>query len=679
MARVGVPDKYHVALNGRGFLVRPRGYIKRDAQDFVSRFGTGAESMDDQALYKVLQQTDFSGGMFQKVLNRHNGDPTKVLTLSQLEWDRDLSVLKPTPNRTLMAAGGFGAPPTAQDNTKAIFTKMYKAKWYVANKLRLDVWDPNAATWTNLSTTLPGNASGIDVVANTLWITTSGSAFVQYTTGGGIVTDAAYGWGNLVAYEGQLITTGAPGTADGGKIWKKNPTVGGAPGATAIGDVGDANVTINKMKVFNHRVYIGKPDGLFAYDNSIISSILDYSNYIDGTNFQAMEVYGGYLWFSIRSDLYRYNGAVVERVQRFPAAINNMTVASGQLYVGLAATANGADIYRYTDQGFELYQSYSDLGVSGLAYVGATDAAGSTIDYLIAITPKASNVYFNYNVMQPLVGSGAAKNTTAFLETPEFDCDFPRIDKFLRSISVHTINLTALDSVKVEYRIHDGQTWGAYQNLGNITTTTGPKLSLFDAPTLPTTFRRIQFKFTLTRDTTTVDVSIRHWSAEYYLSPPYRREWQLTLLAMGQAAPQQLQLVDGSLETVTAEQLRESVYTARASVAPIGFEDIDFAKLNGSHTAAVTTLTVDDTSAFPAAGMVKIDDEIIKYTAKTATTFTGCTRGYFGTTAAIHATLAYVNCYYRVVVKKIPAESVVEPSSDTYGSESELQVLLEEA
>lgn len=679
MARVGVPDKYHVALNGRGFLVRPRGYIKRDAQDFVSRFGTGAESMDDQALYKVFQQTDFSGGMFQKMLNRHNGDPTKVLTLSQLEWNRDDALVYLTPNRTLMAAGGFGAPPTAFDNTKAIFMKMYKSKLYVANKLRLDVWDPVAATWTNISTTLPGNASGIDVVANTLWITTSGSAFVQYTTGGGIVTDAAYGWGNLVAYEGQLITTGAPGTTDGGKIWKKNPTVGGAPGATAIGDVGDANVTINKMKVFNHRVYIGKPDGLFAYDNSIISPILDYSNYIDSTNFLALETYGGYLWFSIRNDLYRYNGAVVERVQRFPASISTMTVAVGQLYIGLSSLAGEADVYRYTDTGFELVQSYADLGVNGLTYVGATDTTGSTIDYLVIVTPKSGQTYYNFNVVTPFTGSGAAKNTTAFMETPEMDGDFPRIDKFLRSISVQTVNMTANDTIKVEYRVHDGQAWGAYQNLGNITTATGPKLSLFDQPTFTTTFRRIQFKFTLTRDAATVNWGIRHWSAEYYLSPPYRHEWQLTLLAMGQAAPNQLQLNDGSLETVTAERLRESVYQARASVAPVGFEDIDFALLTGSHNAAVTTLTCDDTAAFPSSGMLKVDDEIIKYTGKTATTFTGCTRGYQSTIAAIHADQAYLNLYYKVVVKKIPSESVIQPSTDTYGSESELQVLLEEA
>ncbi len=40
-----------------------------------------------------------------------------------------------------------------------------------------------------------------------------------------------------------------------------------------------------------------------------------------------------------------------------------------------------------------------------------------------------------------------------------------------------------------------------------------------------------------------------------------------------------------------------------------------------------TTITVRSTAAFTSTGAIKVDDEIIPYTGKTATTFTGCTRG----------------------------------------------------
>lgn len=84
-------------------------------------------------------------------------------------------------------------------------------------------------------------------------------------------------------------------------------------------------------------------------------------------------------------------------------------------------------------------------------------------------------------------------------------------------------------------------------------------------------------------------------------------------------------------------------------------------KLNGSINSSVTTLTVDDTSSFlnsaytgPSGAidttfqtLIRIDNEVIRYTGKTATTFTGCTRGYFATTAASHSDNAEVTSINR--------------------------------
>ena len=57
--------------------------------------------------------------------------------------------------------------------------------------------------------------------------------------------------------------------------------------------------------------------------------------------------------------------------------------------------------------------------------------------------------------------------------------------------------------------------------------------------------------------------------------------------------------------------------------------------VTGSHNTSVTTITVGDTTDFPTRGTVILNDsEQVRYTAKTATTFTGCIRGDGGTTAA---------------------------------------------
>ena len=53
-------------------------------------------------------------------------------------------------------------------------------------------------------------------------------------------------------------------------------------------------------------------------------------------------------------------------------------------------------------------------------------------------------------------------------------------------------------------------------------------------------------------------------------------------------------------------------------------------------SATATTVTVDSAANFTTTGYIKINDEIIEYTGKTSTTFTGLIRGSLSTTAATH-------------------------------------------
>jgi len=68
-------------------------------------------------------------------------------------------------------------------------------------------------------------------------------------------------------------------------------------------------------------------------------------------------------------------------------------------------------------------------------------------------------------------------------------------------------------------------------------------------------------------------------------------------------------------------------------------------QLNGAINNSVTTITVDSTTAFAAAGNILIDAENISYTSKNSTQFLGCTRGLSGAgsgAAASHADNAVV-------------------------------------
>lgn len=58
--------------------------------------------------------------------------------------------------------------------------------------------------------------------------------------------------------------------------------------------------------------------------------------------------------------------------------------------------------------------------------------------------------------------------------------------------------------------------------------------------------------------------------------------------------------------------------------------------LNGGIDSVITTITLNDSSAFPSSGTVLIGSELITYTGNAANQLTGCTRGASGTTAASH-------------------------------------------
>jgi hypothetical protein len=67
--------------------------------------------------------------------------------------------------------------------------------------------------------------------------------------------------------------------------------------------------------------------------------------------------------------------------------------------------------------------------------------------------------------------------------------------------------------------------------------------------------------------------------------------------------------------------------------------------LSGALAAGAVTATVGSTYLFPDSGELVIDSEVIAYTSKTATSFTGLTRGGRGTADVLHNSGASVRLY----------------------------------
>lgn len=80
----------------------------------------------------------------------------------------------------------------------------------------------------------------------------------------------------------------------------------------------------------------------------------------------------------------------------------------------------------------------------------------------------------------------------------------------------------------------------------------------------------------------------------------------------------------------------------------------------GLTNTSTTPITVASTAEFLSAGGLLIGSEIIKYTGKTATSFTGITRGAYGSTATSHATGDYVS-----EAQSVPSATAALPISFT--------------
>ena len=95
-------------------------------------------------------------------------------------------------------------------------------------------------------------------------------------------------------------------------------------------------------------------------------------------------------------------------------------------------------------------------------------------------------------------------------------------------------------------------------------------------------------------------------------------------------------------------------------------------------TASATSVTVDSAASFSDTGFLKIDDEIMEYTAKTSTTFTGLIRGALSTTAATHADNATVIeatfGWGMQATTTIPGENLSNWTHDNFGEDLLLNV-----
>ena len=731
---------YNCAIDGQGYLLSGIPLSPARIMRESSVFGTFPTQVDleykDSSQFLPWAQTDFSGG-FQFEKWSDNAGFKKGTGLDYIAKYGELTLLndKSATIKDFGAGFTFGAAVEYDRDTVGLVIGITKASG--ASELwKISTADSPTAitggTWANVDAVhdmdeLQGLVYiGLTVSAGNPLKTYSGSAVADITLTGALSSSKIIRMVKRI--ETRLYVGGYTGTAASGDALMYSDDEGSTWTAivTKLGKNREITHGVDNLGTLYFLIEDGSRTELWWCNDTIITQIYRWENLIS----PRISAWLGKVYVEGEQDgnlmRFEWNGATLrtmfeEKISGLDLDTSPMVVyknnlhSYGLVYDGLfhfpswifKYTAN--KIYPFTVFGSSTTQVPYFYGLSGTnlivtkldtsAYLttgnvitGIFNGGKSAVDKLwnsITISFKALTTTLVFSGATSFAegdtitgdSSGATAllgtkiSTTVFIATEITGTFDPDNDDACTTDEAGggsgTGNLASVTSqtIKAEYSTDDEGSWNEIDTISPTNDETEKTISFANN----ITSKRIQIRLTLTGagyDTPTLyDFIVRFLSLT-----DNRFEWVLRL-----NCSDNLMLLDGkTVEQKRASELRNLLMTARFDNQIVAFQDVDFAEvlLNETLTAIDTTITVDSTGDFPEQGRIKIELEEILYTGKTATAFTGCTRGVRGTKKSAHADDTVVNNAYNVVITNISEENPVAPKAKTL--ESNISVALKE-
>ena len=658
---------YSVAISGQGYLLSDIPLHPARLMKESQVFGTFPTQIDldykDSSQFIPWAQTDFSGG-FQDEKWKDNAQFKKGTGLEYIAKYGEITLLhdKSATLKDFGAGFTFGASVEYDRDNVGLIIGITKASGFS------QLWKMNTSdvftqitggTWANVDAVLSMDESqgkvyvGGNVSTGNPLKTYDGSAIADITLTNGLASSKIIRMVKRIQtrlYVGGYTGTVANGDAlmysdDAGVTWTDIITKTGknrkiTQGVSNLGtlyflieDGGRTelwwcndtvvtqiyrweNLTTPKISAWLGKIYVdGKQDGKlmrFEWNGAILKAV--FEERIDGLDLDTspMIVY--------KNNLHSY-GLVYDGLYHFPSWI-------------FKYTAN--KIYPFTVFGGTSSQVPYFYGLSGTNLI---------------ITKLNTSTYL----------------TTGNVITGIFNGGKSAVDKLWHSITISFKELIAGQTVVAEYSLDDETHW---VNIGTISSTAGEiEKTLYFANNI--TSKRIQIRLTLTGGGSNAP-TLYDYIIRFLPLTDNKFEWVLKLNCSND-----LVLLDGQThEAKRASELRNLLQIARFENKIVEFQDIDFAEsqLNETLSATDTTITIDSTSAFPEQGRIKIEQEEILYTGKTAVDFTSCTRGARGTKKATHANNIRVHNAFNVILTNINETNPVAPKAKVLESEVTAQL-----
>lgn len=665
MSFVNIQNEFHVALNGVGLLLQGApnapAYQSSQAPLYNARFGQGDRSYSDFSFWWFWAQTSFSG---------YKQDAA---------WEDDGYFFESEGVDIFKDNGSFSLSQSlATNNTiaKLMYFHAYGEAAGTGILVGINVTDQKASARSTTGTviyedpTVGGgesyNCTG-EMGDGILYIgcNTKGagaSRLKTLTSGGAIADVGTYDTSNIVnivpyytgdalfvftASDGIYSVARATGTFTQKKttypcaVEAVNFSFGlivGGPGAVLVGD--KIYFLFTKLNGFTSQ--------LWAYDITA-NSYIEIFRFDHGTLMTRIGMFNNNVYmFCVdqrkkRGQIWKYTTStgVVERIHEIGRGLTSTPAVIGTF-------ARDSDfLYFAYDDATSDYQIWKLDSEDNIASTITPPSQFTASTFLLATTSGGLPLVAKdgaSNANRIALGSGSGFLTTGYLITSVFDGNIGALDKLYGDATINFAPLASGQSIEVLYSIDEGIT---FTSLGTasfaVEGAASSKKFIFGSAIVS---KKLMLKFILTGGGTDTPV-VNDFSVRYVPFVNYTKQWQLRV-----NIGNDVKRLNGSLVQTVARELKGMLETAWWTKSILDYQDLDYATttLNGSLTTSTATITVVTTAGFPERGRLQIDNEQILYTGKTATTFTGLTRGARETKAAAHLDTTVVNNAYKVII-----------------------------
>lgn len=633
-------DDAHVRITVGGttysLVVDPTTYGKVDIVDFAPRAIAGTPAFSELGLYLDVAQLGFGHGYGEETF----GEPLSyAYSGSLVDTRHGFASLWTNPVTDIAAEGGLAINKITchrdvmvMAHTAGIRVRLTDLSWYevkatinyrdiVSNGRYMFLSSYQRMLVADLGGVLTGTSTTVKSNQDPEWttdiFTKSGTVVIYAGTGAGQVKTVSSNTSDTITISGTFSP--APDTSSkffvygnagndsntptnfnkfalfGGYMWASefrlpylhywaeldgSDAEGSQETDTSAIRVGPGDIKIEYLIPFNNQLWAFRRDGGWAVgDDNVAYHMIDVSDQYSASNFQAVAVWNGFLWFNVRNTLYKYRSGLQDVTppvwdEHFPIKHfghwQSLIPRGKFLYVvGKSNASNSTDesgestgfMALLATDGVGWHKLMIETGASSPALCGL--ALDPKNDYLYAYFKgaTATNLYRvplqEYSDL-PYLSFPTTGNHRLY--TSYYDLGHKRITKSYASVALEG-EFPTNTSVIIKFRVDANTAW---TSLGTVTSS----LQEIDFPA-NTTGKRVQLQLDLQTSTSTNTPIIRAVIIKQMMRPDVLYGVSFEAILMDNlGTPEGLALAHDAAE------LRTALMAARDSKTPITFTDI---------------------------------------------------------------------------------------------------------